>query len=169
MKEINKTIFKILIGGVLIMSLFACKTASIVNFESEKYDEFKKSESSKLYPDDFYFTRIMTAMWVDIVFTKFSKTNDFSDITVKNITIFDDKGTTLYKKESVSLAPYEGVNTENNCNYKIYSFIIDNAELNPDIITNHKTKYITINYQIENDVYIEVLKRTEMKYIVTRT
>ena len=73
MKEISKLILLFLLGYV-IFSIFSCKTASIVNFESESFEQFK-SNSILIdeYPDTFYYTRVTTAVWVQLIFRKFSK------------------------------------------------------------------------------------------------
>ena len=44
-----------------MFSIFSCKTASIINFESEKFEKFKNgSLSLKQLPEEYYFARILT-------------------------------------------------------------------------------------------------------------
>lgn len=169
MKEISKIIILFLLGYVMF-SIFSCKTASIVNFESESFEQFK-SNSILIdeYPDTFYYTRITTAVWVQIIFRKFSKENDFSEIFLQNITIIDDKETELYKAENILLSSNGVLHSENNCNYEIYSYQIENSDFTPNVLQTYKTEYIILNFEINGIKYSERLKRNEKKYLVTRT
>ena len=58
MKETNNLF--IILGIIILFSLSSCKTTSIVNYESEQYEQFKQN-SDCLYTvfDEFYFSRIM--------------------------------------------------------------------------------------------------------------
>lgn len=169
MKEISRIIVFLLIGGIMF-SIFSCKTASIVSFESENFEQFK-ADSILIdeYPDTFYYARVTTAVWVQLIFIKFSKKNDFSKSIFQNISIFDDKGSELYKKEQVSLSSNGILHSENGCNYEIYSYQIGKSEFNPNILENYITEYIILAFEINGKKYSERLKRIEKKYLVTRT
>lgn len=153
-----------------MFSLFSCKTASIVNFESEKFEQFKtKAVLIDAYPDTFYYARVMTAVQVQLIFMKFSKENDFSETLFQNISMLDDKGSELYKKEQVSLSSNGILHSENSCNYEIYSYQIEKSEFAPNILEHHITEYIILAFEIDGKKYSEKLKRVEKKYLVTRT
>lgn len=153
-----------------MFSIFSCKVASIVSFESENFERFKADailidECS----DSFYYARVTTAVQVTLIFRKFSKENDFPETLFQNISIFDDKGSELYKKEQVSLLPNGIVHSENGRNYEIYSYQIEKSECNPNILENHKTEYIILSFETEGKRYSEKLTRVEKKYLVTRS
>ncbi|MDE6718979.1 MAG: hypothetical protein K2J68_03890 [Treponemataceae bacterium] len=168
MKEIR--IIVVLLMASVMFSLSSCKTASIVNFESEKFEQFKtNSISIDEYPDTFYYAHVMTAVQVQLIFMKFSKENDFSETLFQNISMLDDKGIELYKKEQVSLSSNGIPHSENGCNYEIYSYQIEKSEFAPNILENHITEYIILAFEIDGKKYSEKLKRVEKKYLVTRT
>ena len=103
MKETNKIkIFVLII--TIIFSLESCKIIPSVSFESEKYEQFKKADKfSESLPNEFYFTRIMTTVCVDIIFRKFSVENKFENISVHNLIIKDDKKNIIFQKDNVIL------------------------------------------------------------------
>lgn len=170
MKEISKTAIIFLVMGCFSVGLFSCKRGTFVNFESDAFEEFKKREVNSLeLPDDFYYTRIMTTECVDLIFRKFSLKNEFENINVKNITIADDKGNVIYRKEEIELKPTGFTYNDNNCNYQIYSYEIDNNEFNRDELRSYKTKYITVNFEINGKTYSETLKKTVSRYPIMRT
>ncbi|MGN0739706.1 MAG: hypothetical protein ACI4LX_06005 [Treponema sp.] len=169
MKEISRIIIFLLMGFV-IFSLSSCKTAFIVNFESESFEKFKTgSFLTDEYPETFYYTRVTTSVWVQLIFRKFSRNNNFSEILVQNILILDDKGTELYKKNQVSLSSNGILHSENNCNYEIYLYQIENTDFAPVILENNKTEYIILKFEIEGKKYSEKLKRVEKKHLVLPT
>ena len=169
MKESGRIIVFLLMVCVMF-SLFSCKTASIVNFESEKFEQFKTNATLiDAYPNTFYYARVMTAVQVQLIFMKFSKENDFSETLFQNISMLDDKGIELYKKEQVSLSSNGILHSENGCNYEIYSYQIEKSEFAPNILKNHITEYIILAFEIDGKKYSEKLKRVEKKYLVTRT
>ena len=169
MKEISKLSI-ILLLGCLMFTTFSCKTASIINFESEAFEKFKSSSIRiEEYPDTFYYTRITTAVWVQLIFRKFSKENDFSELILQNISIVDDEGLELYKVDNVLIFSNDVLHSENSCNYQIYSYQIDNSVLSPEVFQKNQTEYIIINFEIDGIKYSEKLTRDEKKYLVTRT
>lgn len=169
MREINKILNKIIIGCV-IMSLLSCKTASLVNFENENFEKFKNNTLSlQILPEEFYFSRILTAIRVDFVFRRFSKTNNFNEIIMQNITIQDDSGNIIYRNELPYLQVYDEVETLNECGYKIYYCEIPQEEFDRNILKNYKTKFIILSFEINGKQYSEKLKRVEKKYLITRT
>lgn len=93
----------------------------------------------------------------------------FSEIFLQNITIIDDKETELYKAENVLLSSNGVLHSENNCNYEIYSYQIENSDFTPNVLQTYKTEYIILNFEINGIKYSERLKRNEKKYLVTRT
>ncbi len=168
MNGISRTIAFLLVGCAMLS--FSCTAASVVSFESENFERFKVNAIlTDESPDTFYYARVTTAVRVALIFRKFSKENDFPETLFQNISIFDDKGTVLYKKERVSLSPNGIVHSENGRNYEIYSYEIEKSECNPNILENHKTEYIILAFEIDGKKYSEKLKRVEKKYLVTRT
>lgn len=169
MKEINRIIRSLLLGCIMF-SIFSCKTASIVNFESESFENFKKqSYSLDNYQTTFYFARVTTAVWVNLIFFRFSKENNFSDIYIKNVSIYDDKNTKLFEKDIIKITSNGYVHNEKDVNYEIYSYKIENSELSPQWLSNYETEYIILYFEINGIKYSEKLKRVEKKYIVTQT
>ena len=153
-----------------MFSVFSCKTASIVNFESENFANFKKeSISLDVLPQEFYFTRILTATCVNIVIFKFSKNDNFKEFFVKNIIIEDDNGNIIYKKDLVELNSYDSTDIINDCHYKIYSYEIPHEEFDRIALKNYRTNFIIISFEVDGIKYSEKLKREEKKYIVTPT
>ena len=169
MKEISKIILLLLIGCVMF-SIFSCKTTSIINFESEKFEKFKNgSLSLKQLPEEYYFARILTATCVDIVFFKFSKKNSFEDIFAKNVVVNDDNGNLIYKRDYMQFNSYNSTDFINNCHYKTYFYEIPHEELDRITLKNYKTEYIILSFEINGVKSSEKLKRVEKKYIVART
>ena len=169
MKEINKIIILLSIGCIMF-SICSCKTASIVTFESARFERFKNGViTSEILSEEFYFTRILTATCVDIVIFKFSKKNNFEDIFVKNIVIIDDTGNKLFEKEKVLLTSNGILHSEYDCNYEIYSYEIPSEEFDKITFQNYKSNCILLSFEIDGTKYTEKLKRNEKKYVVTRT
>ena len=154
----------------VMFSLFSCKTASLVNFESESYEQFK---NETLYleelPEEFYYARILTATCIEIVLRRFSLNNDFGEIKLENVKLVDDKGLDIYENEQISLTSNGIVHIENDCNYEIYAFQIETSVFFPQKLENYKTDYIILSFEIDGKKYSEKLNRVEKKYIVTRT
>jgi len=169
MKGINKIIIFFFVMIVFSMDLFSCKMVSLVSYESEEFEKFKnKPLSESELPNDIYFTRIMTTVWVDLIFRKFSKSGDFDEMEVKNISIEDDRGRVIEEFQD-SVLKSNGVNNElNGCNYQLYSYRIDNEELRLRL-EKYKTKYIMFYYEINGQKYSERLNRTVEKYPLLRT
>lgn len=113
----------------------------------------------------FYYTRVTTTVWVDLIFMKFSKNDDFSDIDVRNISIKDDKGNDILLFPDMHLQASGIINTLDNINYEIYSFEIDNEE-NRTRLKNYKTKFIIFSFEVDGKQYTQKLKRVEEKYPV---
>lgn len=170
MRENNKIIQNLVLLGILWMSLFSCETASVVNFESENYENFKNGDIKlEMLPDDFYFTRILTATCVELVFLKFSKNNAFKEMTLKNIVITDDMGKTLYKNELLDVQSHDSTDILNDCAYKLYYYEIPTENFNRVTLKNHNTKYLMFSFEIDGKKYSEKLKRVEKKYLVLPT
>ena len=120
MKEINKYFLKIIILIFFCTLVFSCKTDSLVNFESESFRAFKNGDLLlDELPEEFYYTRILTAICVDIVFLRFSKFNDFNDVVLDKLTIKDDKGEVIFNANKIPLKSHKGIEILNNCNYKV--------------------------------------------------
>lgn len=169
MKETNKIkIFVLII--TIIFSLESCKIIPSVSFESEKYEQFKRADKfSESLPDEFYFTKIMTTVCVDIIFRKFSVENKFENISVHNLIIKDDKKNIIFQKDNVILKS-NGINHyEKEICFQLYSYELTENELNRLDLEKYKTKYVTLSYNIDGVSYSERLKRIEKKYILTRT
>lgn len=170
MKEINRFIQKLTLLGIICMSLFSCETASIVNFESEKYENFKNGDIKlDAFPTDFYFSRILTATCVELVFLRFSKNNDFEEIILKNIVIADDAGKTLYKNEYPNVQSFDSIDKINNCAHKVYYYEVPTQDFDRLTLKNYNTKYLMVSFEIGDTIYSEKLKRVEKKYIVSPT
>ncbi len=106
MNGISRTIAFLLMGCAMLS--FSCTAASVVSFESEKFEDFKKDTLTLgTLPEEFYFTRILTATCVVIVFFKFSQENTFKDTFAKYIVIADDNGNPIYKKDFMKLNSYD--------------------------------------------------------------
>ena len=102
------------------MSIFSCKTDSLVTFESELFRAYRDGNVSlDEFSEDFYFTRILTTICVDIVILKFSKYNEFKDIVLDNIEIIDDNGKKIFEAGKTPFKCHEGIENLNNCNYKV--------------------------------------------------
>lgn len=170
MKEINKYFLKIIILIIFCTLVFSCKTYSLVNFESESFRAFKDGDLLlDELPEEFYYTRILTAICVDIVFLRFSKFNDFNDVVLDKLTIKDDKGEVIFNANKIQLKSHNGIEILNNCNYKVYFWEIPQEQFDRNILRNYKTKYVILNFEIERKNYSKKLKRVEKKYILTRT
>lgn len=168
MKEINR-IIKMLFLGCAVFFIFSCKTASIVNFESENFERFKNQSDSQNYPDTFYFARVMTASCVDLIFFRFSRDGDCSDILVKNIAVYDDKNVKLFEKEILKITSNGFVHKEKDVDYEIYSYEMPREEFDRTTLKNCKTDYIILNFEIGGIKYSEKLNRVEKKYLLTRS
>lgn len=169
MKGINK-ILRLFLFGFIMFSIFSCKTASIINFESENFENFKNDTISlESLPEDFYFSRILTATCVDIVIFKFSKQNNFKELFAKNIVIEDDDGNVIFKQDSMKFKSYDSINVIQDCHYKTYSYEIPYEEFDRVTLRNYKTNCIILSFEIDGTKYSEKLKRDEKKYLVTRT
>ena len=153
-----------------MFTIFSCKTASIVNFESENFENFKKDAIAlETLPEEFYFTRILTASCVDIVVFKFSKENIFNEFLAKDIVIEDDDRNIIYKRDFMKFNSYDLTDVINDCHYKTYSYEIPREEFDRIALKNYKTSYVIISFEIDGIKYSEKLKREEKKYFVTRT
>ena len=170
MKEINKYFLKIIILIIFCTLVFSCKTDSLVNFESESFRAFKNGDLLlDELPEEFYFTRIMTTVCVDIIFRKFSVENKFENISVHNLIIKDDKKNIIFQKDNVILKS-NGINHyEKEICFQLYSYELTENELNRLDLEKYKTKYVTLSYNIDGVSYSEKLKLIEKKYILTRT
>lgn len=170
MKEINKIFIKIVFFVVICMSFFSCKTDSFVTFESELFRAYRDGNVSlDEFSENFYFTRILTTICVDIVILRFSKYNEFRDIVLDNIEIEDDNGEKIFEAGKTSLKCHEGTENLNNCNYKVYYWEIPQNEFDRIVLKNYKTKYVILRFKIDGIEYTEKLKRIEKKYFITRT
>lgn len=169
MKELNKRfITGIIIVGVAMGFLF-CKTDYIISFESEEFNTlngnvFKKLETT----NDIYRTRIMTTVWLELIFKRFSKNTTFEKITITNIILEDDKGNEIEHFQEVSLEANGIMHEENGSFYQLYSFRIEDEALRIKI-KKYKTKYILLKYEINGEKYSEKLKRVVEKYPILRT
>ena len=170
MREINKVFMIIILLELIAISIISCKTVSLVNFESEEFEQFKIYKSNNINNSgDLYFTRIITAKCIDIVFRKISINKDFKDICIENIQIFDDGGNRIFSKKVIQLTSSGITHKLNDYEYQIYSYEIPNEEFDRFFLKNYKTAFIIISFEIEGKQYSEKLKRVEKKYIVTRT
>ena len=169
MKEINKVKTSIFIICIFL-SFISCKTFPLVSFESEKYEQFKHSSKQlEDIPNEFYFSRIMTSVCVDIIFRKFSIENKFENISVHNLIIKDDKNNIIFQKDNVILKS-NGINHyEKEICFQLYSYKITENELNRKELENYKTKYVILSFIIDGKEYSEKLKRVEKKHLLTRT
>lgn len=168
MKETNNLF--IILGIIILFSLSSCKTTSIVNYESEQYEQFKQN-SDCLYTvfDEFYFSRIMTTVYTDLIIKRFSKNNVFPEIKIENIIIKDDSENIVFQKKEMHLKP-NGINhVENGYNYQIYSYKMSDNELNRNVLRNLKTKFIIMMFEINGKTYSEKLNRVETRYVITQT
>lgn len=166
MKEISKCSIVKILFCFMLMTFISCEMSSIVSFENDDFDKMQKGEikGSEL-PDVFYYTRVTATVWVDLIFMKFSKNDDFSDIDVRNISIKDDKGNDILLFPDMHLQASGIINTLDNINYEIYSFEIDNEE-NRTRLKNYETKFIIFTFEIDGKQYSQKLKRVEEKYTV---
>ncbi len=168
MNGISRTIAFLLMGCAMLS--FSCTAASVVSFESEKFEDFKKDTLTLgTLPEEFYFTRILTATCVVIVFFKFSQENTFKDTFAKDIVIADDNGNPIYKKDFMKLNSYDSIDTLNDCYYKTYFYEIPNEAFDRNVLKNYRTDFITVYFEVDGKKYLEKLKRVEKKYLVTRT
>jgi hypothetical protein len=170
MKEINKYFIIILIG-FCTMVLFSCRSGKLVNFESDSFEKFKNQEFEESeFSRVLYFSRITTAVWVDLVIVKYSKDKTNEEIIANNIMILDDKDNVLYQSNSVTFDSYSQADTDmlNNYYYKVYSYKVDDEDLRTKF-RKHKTKYLIINFEIDGKGYSDKLKRVVERYPILRT
>lgn len=165
MKGINKILIIF-----YLLSLLSCKTASLITFESEKHADFNNNKITKVDDDPFFYNRILTAVCVDIVFFKYSKTKDFNDICVKKFKIYDDNENLIYFKENVVLSSFNSTIDEiNNFYSKIYYHEFAEEEISRSKFENYKTKYVILKYEIDGKEYSDKLIRKEEKHFVLPT
>lgn len=175
MKRINKKLSLIFISFLLCLVISSCKTDSWVNFESEEYNIFLTGDyNNKKFPDDFYYSRIMTVVNVDIIIRKFSSNKEIFDcqeIKVAQLELSDDRGNTIYFCKEKNLGAYTSSesDTKNNLFYKIYSFKVPEEELSRNELIKSKSQYLMMTYEIDGVKYSEKLIRDEKKYFITRT
>lgn len=169
MKEINK-IFKVIIIGIISMGFFSCMMYKLVNYDSERFEEFKKGELKGELTDEFYCSRIITAVWLDLIIERYSRVNNFGEIVVSNICILDDKSEILYQLESAKFDSFITKNTDikNNYYYKVYSYKIEDENLRIRF-RDLKTKYLIINFEIDGKQYSDKLKKEVSRYPLLRT
>ena len=171
MIEFNKRTCKIILMLFYLLSLFSCKSASLVNYESINYENFQKGTLNipVMTNDDLYFTRIMTATSSTICFFRYSEKKDIQDINIKNLKIKDEYENLIYEKQMIIPETTGLIHNENNFYYKIFSFDIDPAELDRQILKNYKTNFIILEFEINGKHLSDKLKKIEKKYIVTPT
>ena len=171
MIERNKIYSKLILIVFLFFSLFSCKTTSLVNYESINYEKFQEGilNISVMSDNDLYFTRIITATSSTICFFRYSEKKDIQDINIKNLKIKDEYENLIYEKQMIIPETTGLIHNENNFYYKIFSFDIDPAELDRQILKNYKTNFIILEFEINGKHLSDKLKKVEKKYIVTPT
>lgn len=170
MIEFNKILKKISLLSIFAVLLISCKTASIVNFESISYEKFM--EGTFFIPEDcetFYFTRILTASCVNIVFLEFSTDDKNQNILIRDFTIKDDNDNTIFKKDEIIPTTTGLIYSQNNYQYKIFSYDPNTNELERSNLKFYKTNHLILEFEINGIKYKDKLKRVEKKYLVTRT
>ena len=171
MKEISKRIIISIIAISVFMGFFSCKMDSLVTYESEAFEKFKNGSLNETsLPDELYYARIMTNFWLDLIISKYSKENDFHEISVKNISIVDDKNNLIYQSDSLDFDSFEVKDTDivNAYHYKIYHYQINDEELRLKL-KECKTKHLIFNFEIDGKKYSEKLKRFVETYPILRT
>ncbi len=171
MIEFNKRTCKIILMLLYLLSLFSCKSSSLVNYESINYENFQKGTLNipVMTNDDFYFTRIMTATSSTICFFRYSEKKDIPDIAINNLKIKDENGNLIYEKSMIIPETTGLIHNEKNFYYKIFSLDIDSAELDRKFLKNYKTQFIIVDFEINGKHLSDKLKKIEKKYVISRT